>query len=257
MRAVNLIPSDQRRGGSVGAGRSGGAAYAVLALVGGLALMALLYGIAHHQVGSRQSEAVEYTAKAQQAQAQASQLGAYTSFIAMRQARTQAVEQLVDSRFDWAHTFHELGRVLPRDASISTLTGTVGSTEPGAGAKGSAGSASAAAGSGAKGSAGGSVSSATPPGTIPVFTITGCATSQSAVAETINRLRLIDGVASVALQSSTKTASSGGVTASSSGAGSCPANSPQYNLLVTFQGLPSGSGAQASPASASSSGANG
>ena len=29
MRAVNLIPGDQRGGGSVGAGRSGGAAYAV------------------------------------------------------------------------------------------------------------------------------------------------------------------------------------------------------------------------------------
>ena len=44
MRAVNLIPPDQRGGGSVGAGRSGGAAYAVLALLLGFAVLAVVYG---------------------------------------------------------------------------------------------------------------------------------------------------------------------------------------------------------------------
>ena len=43
MRAVNLIPADQRAGAAGVGGRSGGGAYAVLALVGGLALLALLY----------------------------------------------------------------------------------------------------------------------------------------------------------------------------------------------------------------------
>ena len=36
-------------------GRSGGAAYAVLAVLGGLAILALLYGIAHHQISDRRS----------------------------------------------------------------------------------------------------------------------------------------------------------------------------------------------------------
>ena len=53
MRAVNLIPAEQRGGASVGAGRSQGAAYAVLGLVAGLAVMVVLYGIARHQVTSR------------------------------------------------------------------------------------------------------------------------------------------------------------------------------------------------------------
>ena len=193
MRAVNLIPAEQRGGGSVGAGRSGGAAYAVLALVAGLAVMALLYGSAQHQVSSRRSQAASITERAQAAQSAAARLAPYTSFIALRQERTQAVEQLVNSRFDWAHVFHEFGRVFPVDASLSSLTGTIGT------ATGGASSASAgAAGSPA------AVASATPPGSVPTFTVSGCATSQTAVAQTLTRLRLMDGVSNVTLQSSTK-----------------------------------------------------
>ena len=35
--------------------------------------------------------------------------------------------QLVNSRFDWAGAFHELGRVLPSNVSLTSLSGTVGS----------------------------------------------------------------------------------------------------------------------------------
>ena len=48
--------------------------------------------------------------------------------------------------------------------------------------------------------------SATPPGSVPTFTLGGCATSQSEVALTLQRLRLIDGVSKSTLQSSTKPA---------------------------------------------------
>ena len=44
MRAVNLIPSEERRGKTAGVGRSQGAAYGVLGLIAGLAILALLYG---------------------------------------------------------------------------------------------------------------------------------------------------------------------------------------------------------------------
>ena len=37
----------------------------------------------------------------------------------MREQRAQAVDALIDSRFDWAHVFHEFGRVLPSQASRS------------------------------------------------------------------------------------------------------------------------------------------
>ena len=96
MRAVNLIPAEQRTGAPVGVGRSGGGAYAVLALAAGLAVMALLYGMADHQVASSRAQVATVTAQAQQAQVAAERLAPYTSFIALREQRTQAVNTLID-----------------------------------------------------------------------------------------------------------------------------------------------------------------
>ncbi len=81
---------------------------------------------ADHQITSRRAQAASLTAQAQQAQAAAEQLAPYTSFIALREQRMQAVDTLVDSRFDWAHVLHEFGRVLPSQTSISSLSGTIG-----------------------------------------------------------------------------------------------------------------------------------
>jgi hypothetical protein len=219
MRAVNLIPAEQRSGASVGVGRSQGGAYAVLALAAGLAVLALLYGSADRQIASRRSQVATVTAKAQQAETQAERLAPYTSFIALREQRTQAVNTLVDSRFDWAHVFHEFGRVLPFETSISSLSGTVGS----------------ATSTNAVASSSGTPTSATPPGSVPTFTLAGCATSQSAVALTLERLRLIDGVKEVTLQSSTSSSSSGGGGAG----GGCASHDPTFTALVSFDPLPS------------------
>jgi hypothetical protein len=239
MKAVNLIPVDQRASAGPGAGRSGGGVYFVFGLLGGLALFALLYGLAAHQISSRHNQAASLLARAQQAQTSATQLAPYTSFVAMREQRVQAVSELVNSRFDWAHAFHELGRVLPSDASLSSIEGTVGST-------------SSAAGATKASTAGASVTSATPPGSIPTFTLIGCATSQAEVALTLDRLRLIDGVNEVALQSS----ANGG-----SGGGGCGGKDPAFTVQVTFDALPSisttGAGTSAPAATTSSSSSTG
>ena len=171
-------------------------------MVAGLALLALLYGTARHEISSRRAKAASLVAQTQRAQATVAQLAPYTSFLAMREQRVKAVSELAQSRFDWAHAFHELGRVLPADASITSLTGTVGSA--------SGSSTSSTSGSTAAASA--AVTSATPPGSVPAFTLSGCATSQTEVAQTLNRLRLIDGVSNVTLQSSTKPSASGAST---------------------------------------------
>jgi hypothetical protein len=56
----------------------------------------------------------------------------------------------------------------------------------------------------------------------------------------LDRLRLIDGVSSVTLQSSTKTESGGATSgASSSSAGGCTSGQPAYSVQVTFNPLPS------------------
>jgi Tfp pilus assembly protein PilN len=235
MRAVNLIPAEQRTGQPVGAGRSQGAAYAVLLLIGGLALMAYLYGGAHRQIASRQAQVATLTAEAQRAQTTAERLAPYTSFIAQRQERTQAVESLIDSRFDWAHAFHEFGRVMPYGVTLSSLAGTVGAAST------STSSATSAAGS------------ATPAGSVPTFTLGGCASSQPVVALTLQRLRLIDGVKEVTLQSSTS-GPKGGTSASTAG---CNSSDPVFSIVITFEPLPSASALAAVTKTVSDSAAKG
>jgi Tfp pilus assembly protein PilN len=224
MRAVNLIPSDQRSGGTVGA-RSGGAVFLVLGLLVGLVVLAALYGSSHHQLQSRRAEVATLDAHAQQVQAQAAALAPYASFMAVREQRLHSIAQLIGGRFDWSNVMSELSRVLPDNVSLSTLTGTVGAAS--ASAKTPAPASSAAASS--------SVDSATPPGATPSFTLGGCAASQAVVAQMLVRLRLISGVSTVALQSSTK---QGSGSSSADSSGPCPGNAPVFSVAVTFQPLP-------------------
>lgn len=252
MRAVNLIPADQR-GDTGGGGRSGGGVYVVLGLLGGLAVMALLYGLAAHETSSRRSDVATLTAEAQQAQARAAQLAPYTSFLTMREQRVQAVSQLVDSRFDWAHAFHELGRVLPANKiSLSSLDGTVGSSSGSAATPAAATSAGAGASTtAASGSSGSSVTSATPPGSVPTFTLTGCAISQAEVALMLDRLRLIEGVKEVSLQSSTQSSTKSSSSAGAgSGSGSCAGGQPAFSAQVVFVALPNVTNSASSSGSA-------
>jgi hypothetical protein len=249
MRAVNLIPAEHRGGASVGAGQSQGAVYAVLGILAGVALLAVLYGSAHREISARQGEAARLTAQAQQAQAAAVGLAPYTSFVKMRTERAAAVSTLVDSRFDWAHAFHEFGRVLPLGVSIGSLEGTVGTTATGATlapapapAASTTPASTATPGASGSASAASTVASATPAGSVPAFTIGGCATTQREVAVMLERLRLIDGVAGVTLVSSTKSASAG----AGAGTGTCPASAPAFTAHIEFDPLP------ATPAKSSS-----
>jgi hypothetical protein len=249
MRAVNLIPSEQRSGQPVGAGRSKGGAYAVLVLVGGFALMAYLYGQASHQVTSRKSQASSLSAEAQQTQAAAERLAPYTSFIALRETRMQTVDSLVDSRFDWAHVLHEFGRVMPVETSITALTGTIGSTTTTGSAASTSSSSSSSASTTAGAAAGASATSATPSGSVPSFTISGCAINQPAVALMLERLNLIDGVKEVSLQSATAGSSAGG----GSVGGGCPGKDVTFSATVSFDPLPATSAVAAAAKTVSDS----
>jgi hypothetical protein len=269
MRAFNLIPADERGGAGVSAGKSGGSAFVVLGLLGVLAIFALLYGQASRQISSQTGKIATLDAQAQAAQAEAAKLQPYVSFKTMHEQRVQAVDQLVASRFDWPHAFYELGRVLPPgQVSLTSLTGTIGSgtgststgADTAAGASGKAAAATGAAAptassSGAAASSSSSVSSATPAGSVPTFTLSGCATSQSMVALTLDRLRLIDGVSEVTLQSSTKAAKSGGGGSGSGSGAGCPGAT--FAMQITFDPLPSpaatSSSSAATPTTATSS----
>ncbi len=234
MRAVNLIPAEQREGAGGITGRSGGAALIVLGLLAGVAALAALYGSAQHNISSSRSELATVNSELTAARAQVGRLAQYTSFIAMADQRAQEISQLVSSRFDWSHAFNELGRVLPRTATLTTLHGQVGS------ASGS-GSSSSSTSAGAAGAAAAPAASSTPPGSTPSFQLSGCATSQSEVANTLQRLQLMDGAAEVTLQNSAKSGPSGGSSGGeghATSSGPCPPGSPTFSVTVTFTPLP-------------------
>jgi Tfp pilus assembly protein PilN len=236
MKAVNLIPGDQRPGAGGIAGRSGGGALIVLAMLAALAVLAFVYGKSKHDISTSRGELATANAELAADRAQAGRLAPYTTFITSANERVQEVSQLIASRFDWSHAFSDLGRVLPRTATLTTLSGTVGAV----GAATSSGPQTGATGA----------TSATPPGTSPTFTLTGCATSQSQVAVTLQRLRLMDGVTEVTLQASTK---SGGAGASSGSSESCGPNGAAFSAQVSFQPLPAPSLAPATPGAATAS----
>jgi hypothetical protein len=258
VRAVNLIPAEQRERRTGYANRSNGVAYIVLGVFAVLSLMALLYGVAKHEVSSKESEAAHYEAEAQRVQAQATSLAPYKSFIAMREGRERAVRELVDTRFDWAHAVAEFGRVLPPGTSIGSLEGCVSvpSTTGGGGEAGCSGGGGGGGGSSSK-SSGGAVTSATPQGSVPRFTMSGCAVSQSTVARMLSDLRLIDGVAGAELTSATKSGAGGGGGGGAGGSTTCQGGEVSFGAKVIFQPLPappsgSSSSSKAVPAASSS-----
>jgi len=236
MKAVNLIPGDQRPGANGLAGRSGGGALIVVAMLAALAVLAFLYGKSKHDASTSRGELATANAELVADRAQVGRLAPYTTFITSAGQRTQEVSQLIASRFDWSHAFSDLGRVLPRTAALATLSGTVGAGGPGASS-----SAQTATASG---------TSATPPGSTPTFSLTGCATTQSQVALTLQRLRLMDGVAEVALQASTKSGGGGSGTSSDS----CGPNGAAFSVQVSFQPLPASPTAPAAPGAAAPAG---
>ncbi len=211
MRAVNLIPAEERRGAGGAAGRSGGAVHVLLGLLAAIVLITGLTAMSKRSATEQRGRAASLEAQAVAAEAQATSLASYTQFAGLRAARSQTVTSLAASRFDWAHALKELARVIPSNVSLTGLQGTVA---PGVSLKSSAGGST------------GSLRAALP---APAIELSGCTGDQDSVARMLTRMRLVDGVSRVALQSSTK---------ASAGTGTCtgrdPARSPAFALVVFF-----------------------
>ena len=236
MRAVNLLPPDQRRGGD----GSGVGTHVLLGVLAAVVVGVAAYVVTVNSVSSRRSELSRVAARATSSEQRAASLRPYRDFAALRQARVQTVASLAASRFDWERVMNQLSRALPADVWLTGLVGTVapGVTIDGASSTGDTGS----------------LRSADPS---PAVEIVGCTSSQSEVSRVMARLRLLTGVTHVSLSSSQKSDNSSGA---SSGGGSGSANAgtstdcrngqdrfPQFHLVVFFAGPPATSGA-ASPA---------
>jgi Tfp pilus assembly protein PilN len=233
MKAVNLIPADQRRS-SGGAGKSGGAVYILL---GGLAIvvaMAAMLTLTNRSVADKTAQANSLEAQADVATAKVGNLAAYQQFNQVVKTRAAGVKTLASTRIDWGRTFEQVSRVIPADVSLTQL---VASSAPGQG--------------------GGTVSLRSALSN-PAIEIVGCAPSQSRVALLMARLRRLEGVQRVSVAASDKQDSSSG-TASQSDSGSdgsaagCQTDDqvPQFQMVVFF-GTP-----QAAAAGTSASGVKG
>lgn len=237
MRAVNLIPTEERSGAGGAAGRSGGAAYVLLAVLGLLVVMAAGYAMAGKTVKSRTNELTSVRSQADAAEATATGLAAYTQFADMRTKRVQTVRSIADSRFDWSRSMHEIARVIPSNVWLTSLSGTVTS-----------GSKSAGGGGSSTGALRGALA-------LPAVEIVGCTTSQNNVARMMARMRLIEGVERVSLGSAEKSSSgssTGSDGASTGTSGDCRGSSsefPKFEMVVFFTApaTPSAAATTASP----------
>jgi len=224
MRAVNLIPPDERRGDSAPL-RTGPLVYV---LVAGLALLLLgvvAVALTSKQVSDRTSEKASLEQQLTQETARANSLAPFAQFRAVQESRAKTMRSLADSRFDWTRVLRELALVLPDNISLKTLAGTV-----------------------------------TPqvevdeneqielranvPG--PALEISGCAADQKTVAEFVSSVEDIDGVTRVGLDNSARaddTSSAGGGTS-----GDCGGDQPyKFQMVVAFDAVPTPDSAGAAP----------
>ncbi|HEX2016327.1 MAG TPA: hypothetical protein VGN69_06500 [Solirubrobacteraceae bacterium] len=250
---MNLLPQDRRSGAGV-AGRSGGAVYLLLGGLAGLLLMGVMYVLASHQVADRRAQLAVATREADAAQARAAALAPYAQFSALRSQRLQAISMLASQRIDWPQHLRDVASALPVDVKLLTLDGTAG--PPAGSAAGSAAPPAGAAGAPPAPAASGAAQSAAATATGPTVQLTGCASSQTQVADVINRLRAVPGVLAVNLSTSQKQA--GGAAGSGSGGQqSCgdPNRHPQFALTVSMTpaGARAGAGGVQTSAPAASS----
>ena len=233
MKAVNLIPGEQRQGAgglSDLTGRSGGAALIVLGVVVGLAVMIAMYGSAHHSISSQNGEVA--------------QIKAETSVGRSSHRAADALHQL---RHDGRSAHRDCGSTRPSALRLVSCPARAWSRAAGRHLAQRAARHCRSRWNNRRryrsydsAAAGATPASSTPPGSTPVFTLTGCATSQTVVAQALQRLRLMDGASEVQLQSSTKAETSGasGASGGSGAAGSCSGSDPSFTTQVTFVGLP-------------------
>src|SRR5947209_14149906 len=150
----------------------------------------------------------------------AGRLASYQRFAQLAQARAETVRQIVTGRFDWKASLSDLSKVVPSNTSLQSLIASVSPTS-------SSGS-----------SAGSSLRSAI---SAPAFDITGCTKTQDDVARLMSRLRTMNGVTRVTLQTSSKQAGSQSGVSTTAGAPAAAAgcvNGPSFHLVVFFTPLP-------------------
>jgi Tfp pilus assembly protein PilN len=179
MKAVNLIPSDQRSAQATG--KQSGSAYVVIGVLSVLLVMAAAYVFTANNATDNQNKAAEAKAEADRLEAQAAQRKSFTNFAAIKQTRLASVAGIANTRFDWERLMRELSRVMPAggwlQSTEASVSGDAGDTAPAADTE----------------------TAAAPQ---PTANLVGCTPKQSDVAAMLVRLRQMHRVSDVQLNES-------------------------------------------------------
>lgn len=215
MRPVNLIPPEDRPGERKPM-RGGPLAYIVVGALAAAVIGVAMLAVTNNQVSESKTEIASLEDETAVVEARAQALDAYAQFHSLGEQRRATITSLADSRFDWQRVMRELAIVLPGNVWLTNLTGTASPTVSVDGA--------------------GSVSlRASIPG--PALELSGCASSQAAVAGFVQALKEIDGVTRVGVQAS----SLGGESSASSSSGeSCQTRNfiAQFQMVIAFDAAP-------------------
>lgn len=218
MRPVNLIPADERRGENRPL-RSGPLAYVIVGALAAAVIGVAALAITGNQISESKAEIARLEDEKATVEARAQALDAYTQFHTLREQRVATVTSLADSRFDWERVMRELALILPDDVWLTNLTGTAAS---GVSVEG-----------GTSVSLRGSIAG-------PALELSGCASSQEAVAGFIEAMKEIEGVTRVGVPSASLGESSEGSSSGSSASGTCQTRDfiAQFQMVAAFDAAP-------------------
>jgi Tfp pilus assembly protein PilN len=208
MKAVNLIPSDQRRARPSGES-TGKSAYVVLGLLGVLLVMAVAYVMTSNSANDSATKAAKAKQEANALEAKVSELDSYTDFASIKDQRLTAVRLAAETRFDWERLMREISRVMPAGSWLQTTAASTAGDPAAAAAPAAATTAVAA-----------------PIG--PSATFVGCTPKQSEVAKILVRLRSMHRVTDVELNQSMREQEVAEVTTDSCG------TLYKFDVTVTF-----------------------
>jgi Tfp pilus assembly protein PilN len=123
VKAVNLIPSEQRRAQPTG--KASGAAYAIVGVLAILLAMAVVYVTTSNKVNENETKAAEAKQEAEALEAQAAALGSFTDFAAIKEQRLASVVTAAETRFDWERLMREVSMIMPEGSWLRTTSASV------------------------------------------------------------------------------------------------------------------------------------
>ena len=136
MRAVNLIPTEQRR--AKASGKASGAAYVVVGALAVVLVMAVAYVLTANKVNENETKAAQAKQEADALEAQAAALGSFTNFAAIKEQRLVSVVTTAQSRFDWERLMREVSMIMPEGSwLVTTQASVLGDPDAAAAAAGS------------------------------------------------------------------------------------------------------------------------